>query len=83
MGKLGRDWWWENLDHDLVGRALLNKALIQLSADGWGCTSSLVVFGRGDPTLRSMGSMVRLISPSGFTPKETFPDSCCQSPLSL
>ena len=30
-----------------------------------------------------MGSVVRLISPRGFTPKETFPDSCCQSPLSL
>ena len=40
----GRDWWWENLCRALVGRALLNKALIQLSADGWGCTSSLVVF---------------------------------------
>ena len=27
----------------LEGRALLSKALIQLSADGWGCTTSLVV----------------------------------------
>jgi len=27
-----------------VGRALLSKALIQLSADGWGGTPSLVVF---------------------------------------
>ena len=27
----------------LVGRALPSKALIQLSADGWGCTPSLVV----------------------------------------
>ena len=26
-----------------MGRALLSKALIQLSADGWHCTSSLVV----------------------------------------
>ena len=26
----------------LVGRPLLNKALIQLSADGWGCTPSLI-----------------------------------------
>ena len=27
----------------LVGRALPNKALIQLSADGWDCTLFLVV----------------------------------------
>ena len=41
----GRDWWWENLGLALVGRTLLSKALIQLSADGWGCALSLVVFG--------------------------------------
>ena len=35
MGKLGLA---------LVGRVLLNKALIQLSADEWGCPPSLVVF---------------------------------------
>ena len=29
---------WEKL----VGRALLSKALIQLSVDEWGCTASLV-----------------------------------------
>ena len=34
---------WEKLGLALVGRALLGKALIQLSADGWGCTASLVV----------------------------------------
>ena len=28
----------------LVGRALLRTALIQLSADGWDCVPSLVVF---------------------------------------
>ena len=27
----------------LVGRAFLNKAVIQLSVDGWGCTSSWAV----------------------------------------
>ena len=37
----GRDW--EKLGLALVGRALLSKALIQLSDDGWGCTPSLVV----------------------------------------
>ena len=34
MGKLGLA---------LVGRALLSKALIHLSADGWGCTPSMKV----------------------------------------
>ena len=38
-----RDWQWEKLSLALVGRVLLNKALIQLSADGWGCAPSLVV----------------------------------------
>ena len=40
----GGDWLWEKLDLALVGRALLSKALIQLSADGWGGTPSLVIF---------------------------------------
>ena len=39
----GRDWQWEKLDLALVGRTLLSKALIKLSADEWGCTPSLVV----------------------------------------
>ena len=39
----GRDWWWEKLGLALVGRTLLSKALIQLSADGWGCAPSLLV----------------------------------------
>ena len=34
---------WEKLGLALLGRILLSKALIQLSADGWGCTTSLVV----------------------------------------
>ena len=38
----GRDWQWEKLGLALVGRDLLSKALIQLSADDWGCTPSLV-----------------------------------------
>ena len=37
----GRDWWWEKLCLALVGRALLRKALIHLSVDGWGCTPSM------------------------------------------
>ena len=40
----GRDWPWEKPGLVMVFRALLSKALIQLSADGWGCTPSLVVY---------------------------------------
>ena len=39
----GRDWWWEKLSLALVGKALLSKTLIQLSADGWGRAPSVVV----------------------------------------
>ena len=39
----GTDWPWEKLGLTLVGKALLSKALIQVSAGAWGCTSSLVV----------------------------------------
>ena len=39
MGGIG----WEKLGLALVGRALLSKALVQLYADGWDCTPSLVV----------------------------------------
>ena len=33
--------WWEKLGLVLVGKTLLSKALIRLSAGGWGCTLSL------------------------------------------
>ena len=39
----GKDWQWRKLGLALVSRALLSKALIQLSANRWGCTPSLVV----------------------------------------
>ena len=46
----GRDWGVGKIrscsggqDLALVGRTLLSKALIQLSADGWDCTPSLAV----------------------------------------
>ena len=42
----------------LVGRALPNKALIQLSADGWGCTPSLVVVWPEGSTGSMVGLMV-------------------------
>ena len=37
------DWQCEKLGLALMGRALLSKALIQSSADGWGCVPSLLV----------------------------------------
>ena len=40
--KLPKDWLGVKLGFALVDRALLSKTLIQLSADGWGCTSSLL-----------------------------------------
>ena len=39
MGETG----WEKLGLALVGMVLLSKALIQLSADGWGCPPSLLI----------------------------------------
>ena len=38
-----RDWWWEKLGLALMGKAVLSKALIQLSADEWGCAVFLLV----------------------------------------
>ena len=67
----------------LVGRALLCKALIQLSADGWGRTPSQVVFGPKaiQPSgLWALGSMVKVMATSKRVAEKTFPDSCCQSP---
>ena len=72
MGKLGLA---------LVGRALLSKALIQLSADGWDCTLSLVVvWPKATQTWRFMGSMVRLINgeQEGLCHRGTF-----QCPVSM
>ena len=50
--------WWEKLSLALVGRALLSKALIQLYADGWGCTPSLVVVWPEGSTGSMVGLMV-------------------------
>ena len=38
-----RDWLWGKLDLALVGRAMLNKSLMQFSADRGACTPSLLV----------------------------------------
>ena len=37
-----RDWLWGKLDFTLMGKAMLNKSLIQFSVDGWGCVWPLV-----------------------------------------
>ena len=47
-----------------MGRALLNKALIQLSADGWGCTSLGSCLAWGNPALGPRGSMIGLMANS-------------------
>ena len=39
----GRDWLWGNLGLAVVGRVMLSKSLIKISADEWGCASSLLV----------------------------------------
>ena len=47
MGETG----WEKLGLVLVGRVLLSKALIQLSADGWSCVPSLLVWSEATQSL--------------------------------
>ena len=37
------DWLWRKLGFALVGKAVLSKTWIQLSADGWGCALFLLV----------------------------------------
>ena len=77
----GRDWWWEKLDLALVSRALLSKAVIQLSADGCGCSlpGSCLVW--DDRALGSMGSMVGLmVTSKRVCAKGIFLDCCCQCP---
>ena len=39
----GKDWLWGQLGLALMGRAVLSKTLIQMSADGWDCALSLLV----------------------------------------
>ena len=56
----GRDWHWEKLGLTLVGRALLSKALIQLSVDGW-VALPVNCLAWGDPALGSTGTIVGLM----------------------
>ena len=39
---LERDWLWGKSGLALVGRAMLSKSLVQLSADKWSCDPSLL-----------------------------------------
>ena len=79
MGRIGNSF--EKLGLALVSRALLSKALIQLSADGWGCAPSLVIFWP-KATQPSKGSMVRLVVASkkvytrGDLPRQLLPVPC-------
>ena len=71
----GRKWWWEKLGLALVSRALLSKALIQLSADGWGCARTLIAF--WPEVFRSIGSIVKLVATSiRVYAKADLPISC-------
>ena len=81
----GRDWPWEKLGLALVSRALLSKTLIQLSADVWGCTSSLLSYlASGYPALGSVGSAVGLMVTSKRAYiKEGLPGLLLPVPLSL
>ena len=72
----GRDWRWEKLFFALVGRALLSKTSLQLSADGLGCSPSLVVVW---PEVTQ--TVVGLGTPRGFTPRGTFLASSLWQPL--
>ena len=54
----GRGWWWEKQSLALVGRPLLSKSLIQLSAQGWVAFPPWSFFGLRRPS-----------PPRGFTPR--------------
>ena len=63
-----RDWPWEKLGPDLVGRTMFSKPLIQLFADGWNCTPSLlVVWSEVTQAWGRCGSMVGLMDTSKKT----------------
>ena len=64
-----------------MGKALLSKALIQQSADGWGFTLFVSCLAWGYAVLRSTGSMVSLMATSKKTYTwDHFQDCCCQYP---
>ena len=54
----GRDWLWGKQDLALVGRAMLNKSLIQFSADGWGCVPALYL-GLRPNSVRGNGDLLQ------------------------
>ena len=81
----GRDWLWEKRDLALVGRTLLCKALIQLSADGWGCTPSLVVVWPevNQPWVQGsqFGSVTHSVVSDSLRPLSTVLQALCLSDL--
>ena len=70
----GRDWQWKKLSLVLVGRVLLGKASIQLSADGCSCTPSLVVVWPELTQPWGLGALWEgwCWTPRGCMPKGTF-----------
>ena len=75
----GRGWLWEKLGLALVGRALVSKALTQLSADGWGRTPSLLVV-RPSPRVSSLYGRVNVDLQRTYTKEDLpgllLPESC-------
>ena len=80
----GMDWWREKLGLALVGRALLRKSLIQLSADAWACTPSMLVVWPEVPNPGVYGLYGRLMANSkGAYTKWDFPRLLLPVPPSL
>ena len=90
----GRNWLWGKLGFALVGRAMLSKSLMQLSADGWGFTAStLVVWPDSSPgvyRLCLLNSLwpyglysTRFLCPWGFSREEYWIGLPCPPPENL
>ena len=66
----------------LEGRAVLSKTLIQLSADGWGCTPSLLVWPEVTQSWSLLASIVGLLVTSKRTYSKTHLGLLLPVPLS-
>ena len=73
----GSNWQCENLGLALLGRAKLSKTSINLFADGWDCTSSLLVLWPG-VTQSWCIRQDQWWPPRELMPRGTFQDCCCQ-----
>ena len=77
-----KDWLWVELGLALVGKAMLNKSLIQFSADGWGCVPSLE-FGLRSNHGRSKGNLLQKDLCQHVSPPRTAADylTCLKKPV--